>query len=1032
MARISDLDPTLYGGPEVPFDGPVRGTGGVVDTGRQLEHGGNTLNVLDTTQQAQEVRQQQALLQRPVATIGESIAAAASQFSFVAGYKAVTEASYTPDPNFNFGDAVLQIPFELDETELDFMKSQSAPEFMAKLDKVKQYRQVSQTMGDHPLISAAIGMVDPGWLALDAVGLGAAHAARVGKLGAAAIAGAGGAALGSVEATQRPMAFREIAAQAALNAAAVAVVFKGKKAVPRDKGQPTSELRKQADVLAGDTPLPPTPDATVARTMLGDTAADFMGPPIPKTPAAPPTIAGGATELLEQGTPGVASALYWNTHKTLAKWNPRVADLVVDNNSNLGINSVESIHRAVRADLHQMQYVAEDLLSKEMARQGASHWKRIVSPVKSAQIQQRLSANVSAEMWVREQAERLGQQYVSRASKEVQQIADAYEAVAQRAYNEMKDAGVQGMEGVTAKRGWMRRQWNVTAIENMEERLVAKGFTTEKAHQAVVRMVAASLRRANTTLDDITAYDIGATIINRAKRKGYFEDSMFEMHQGNKVLKEVRDELELSGMPQDRIQRVMAVLEGKNNEAGKPGFLKHRMDLDYKQGMIVDGELFRVTDLLDNNIATITERYLDGVSARVAFTKSGLPNATAIDNLKAELLHSTPAAERRGAEELFDNIVASLEGRPAGQAVNDTLRKVQQVTRMVSLGNSGIYQLTEMAVTMARYGMLTSVKHLIKEMPGARKLFNPTPETARSLKNVLTAMSTQDIRLRPYIHKFEDNFHIDPNDATHLRLQVAGQLVPYINAMKYVHGMQAKMTAGVIVDRVNAALRGEAKALKAVEKYGINAQVLEKVRSGVSKGGMNVDAWGDDAWDAVRPALAKMMDEAVLRARIGDVPAFAKFNEVGKFIFTFRSFVLSAHNKILAGTLDREGIHGLSLLMLYQYPLAALATQSIKVASGQEPLSTDKLVMATVSNMGAVGLISELAGVISGEKRNFGSPGTLLVDRMYKLAGSTASAIDPESKTTGGDVAAQVASLIPLAGIFYPVKNIAQGLKEGE
>ena len=118
--------------------------------------------------------------------------------------------------------------------------------------------------------------------------------------------------------------------------------------------------------------------------------------------------------------------------------------------------------------------------------------------------------------------------------------------------------------------------------------------------------------------------------------------------------------------------------------------------------------------------------------------------------------------------------------------------------------------------------------------------------------------------------------------------------------------------------------------------------------------------------------------------------------------------------------------------MLYQYPLSALATQSIKVASGQEPLSTDKLVMATVSNMGAVGLISELAGVISGEKRNFGSPGTLLVDRMYKLAGSTASAIDPESKTTGGDVAAQVASLIPLAGIFYPVKNIAQGLKEGE
>lgn len=121
----------------------------------------------------------------------------------------------------------------------------------------------------------------------------------------------------------------------------------------------------------------------------------------------------------------------------------------------------------------------------------------------------------------------------------------------------------------------------------------------------------------------------------------------------------------------------------------------------------------------------------------------------------------------------------------------------------------------------------------------------------------------------------------------------------------------------------------------------------------------------------------------------------------------------------------------MSLLMLYQYPLAALSTQMAKVAGGNEPLDDTKLASATVANMGSVGLLSEFGGVVSGEKREFD---LLALSQLtvYKLVGASAGAADPTSKTGAGDVAEAAIGLIPLLAIPAPVLNIAEQLKTKE
>lgn len=59
--------------------------------------------------------------------------------------------------------------------------------------------------------------------------------------------------------------------------------------------------------------------------------------------------------------------------------------------------------------------------------------------------------------------------------------------------------------------------------------------------------------------------------------------------------------------------------------------------------------------------------------------------------------------------------------------------------------------------------------------------------------------------------------------------------MPYINAMKYIHSHQAQMVAGLVVDRIQMAASGNAKAQAALAKYGINAHVWERLLKRTSR-----------------------------------------------------------------------------------------------------------------------------------------------------------------------------------------------------
>lgn len=725
---------------------------------------------------------------------------------------------------------------------------------------------------------------------------------------------------------------------------------------------------------------------------------------------------------------GLGAKLMWNMHKTMQNFGAagkKVADILYDNNSDLGITSMESHREAILSNLRTHQFEYEDMMRQAMAAEGASLWK-MVNPLTSREayaVQARIEREVQRELFRREQFQRQGLPLTTEGvNQKIAAMADKLDELHKHALSEMKAAGVEGAENVLERAGYMNRKWNSAKIDDTIARLEKQGLTRERAHAKVTGLVSLALRRANS-LDRKLADQVGQAIVDRAMRKGYFEDSVFNAPAGEGQLKELRDILKESKMPHDEIERALNVLRVAADDAGKAGYMKHRLDLDYRATMRVGSENISIMDLIDGRVSTIVDQYVQQVATNSAFARKGLRKRSDIEALREELLHDVPMEKRKEAADLFDNTVAHYRGDPAGAKVNDKFRLLQSYGRTISLAWSGLWQMTEYATAMGEYGLAKTLKYAAQEIPGFKSLMRPDRDTARSLNNVLAEHSMASLRLRPFIARFEDGYEMDTGNAMQLSAQTWGHMVPYANAMRFVHHHQARVVGNLILDRLEMAAKGNTKAREALAKYGIESPVMDKLAAEIKAKGFDVDQWDDAVWAGVRPAFAKMMNVSVLKGRLGDVPAFAAFDPLGKFIFTYRTFVLTAHNKVLAGGLERNGAAAVGLVLMYQLPLALAAVQAQSVIRGEGTLDSDDLVKKAIGQMGGLGLFSEPLKWATGESNAVGAPGLIPLDRGVKLFQSGIN-LDAEQGASTALTMMPVISAVPF------IRGMAQQTKE--
>jgi hypothetical protein len=153
------------------------------------------------------------------------------------------------------------------------------------------------------------------------------------------------------------------------------------------------------------------------------------------------------------------------------------------------------------------------------------------------------------------------------------------------------------------------------------------------------------------------------------------------------------------------------------------------------------------------------------------------------------------------------------------------------------------------------------------------------------------------------------------------------------------------------------------------------------------------------------------------------MPAFAVFDPVGKFVFTYRTFVLAAHNKVLAGGMARNGAAATGLVLLYQFPLAMAAVQAQAYVRGEGTLDEDKLVKTAVGQMGGLGLFSEPFKWASGQSNSIGAPALIPADRAVK-------AFQAGVQGDGEKLGSTLATMIPVFSAVPFLNGMAHRMKE--
>lgn len=709
--------------------------------------------------------------------------------------------------------------------------------------------------------------------------------------------------------------------------------------------------------------------------------------------------------------------LEWSLYKSLSSLSDKASEwaskLLADPVQQTSSNAA-SIYRTLYADHTVKLEQAEALTMQALQREGWSVLRRFRDNKGYRTAQLALHNKVMREMEGRNAS---GAARVT-PDDTVSAIADRYAEYGQYVAKRLEDFGMAEAGFADKNKNYVPRRMQVGLLQELES---VMGKT------AVRDQLAASVLKSNPTMTLDTAKAVAYAMIERAKSKANLTEQP-NVHIDSTSRDTLKAMLARSGLPEEDIDKAIAMLGTESNDAGKPPMLKYRVKLDYSMPLGTGTQT--IGDLFSHDLSTLYEGYNRRISGRMALWKVGLQRQTDIDKAWKEIAESiADPAVKVEAKQLFDGTVNYLLGNPVGENVPEALRTMSAMTQAVALGSSPFWQTLDYFKLMAQHGAGTTLAAMLRSVPEARALWKELRaatkegrQLALDMDEVLTAQIASDIRMRPILDVYEDGFSVGKSPWAH-RAELARDATPFLSGQKYLHFHQAKTIASMSVQVVRKAADGDAKAIKAMQRYGVSSAQLAKFKQQFDQFGTAPDKWDRGVWLEMNTALLRMADDAVLRMQLGEIPAFAQFSSLGKFLFTFRSFTLAAQNKVLLSTMKNDGAAGVAMLLAYQYPMACMAVAANMAINNDPNMSQKEVVKRAFGYVPVMGLGSELLGILSGSQRGFGSPGLLYADKMYRAANQAA-------QLDGKGLAATTMSMLPFVSVIPGSRALQNALKE--
>lgn len=705
-------------------------------------------------------------------------------------------------------------------------------------------------------------------------------------------------------------------------------------------------------------------------------------------------------------------ALYDN----IAAGNKELADLLVSDGAAVGARkpAVADFKRNLTLEMDGAASVVEDAVLAQLKQQGVTMMDRFFQRSRFKEARTALEDKFAKYLDLAYDAEINGRT-VPTPDAEIAPLVQAYRESgwATRWHDHMTASGLIEEGSFPKSEFYFPRQYSYDKMRQGILDMKAQGMDEARALETYRGLFRAALRDVAPEIDSQVANRVATEMLNgiyhgRANQPGAAWRSLVPGISNDELV----DKLYRAGMDEEAVQRFVRGNIAPDRGSSPVKNVRSRTRFNMTREYVVNGQSLRMQDLMDTDVAKVMHGYTNRMSGRVGFAYAGIKDFRNLAKTIDESKHALPDPQRWG--KTVDDTIDYMLGGVVGSETPELLRAAGNLANATMLKNSGLYQITDTALAMKDYGM-TKVFRSMSQQPWFKEgqVVLKDKSLSTRLDSILRGSIQKEMRFRWLNTYADDNLDLTRSSQWFNVTQNLGQAARHVNGMSMVHRMQVNVNAGLVMDDITEMLKGSADAATRLEKYGLSHDIMDEARAAYAA---NPDAMLPPHLQIqVEVAGARMMDYLVQQIRTGETSYFAQLNPVGRVIVGYQSFAMAATNKILRRTLNDTGPLGLMHLMAYQFPLMLLATQAKYSMDGKSNKTTKDLIMDSVLGMSAIGGLSLIQPLFSGDtpRHSLASMG-YVASSLGALQDIAAGKADAES----------LSKVLPLVQEFAPTRAI--------
>jgi hypothetical protein len=569
--------------------------------------------------------------------------------------------------------------------------------------------------------------------------------------------------------------------------------------------------------------------------------------------------------------------------------------------------------------------------------------------VGASEVQARLSESMAAKFYssatpaYTEWADRNGHGLFARQTRKVRdefmdevgrtvrgEIADSDPAVAKLAakaselfkefLTEARAAGVKGFENVEENPNYLPRAFNFYRLGMIEDEVGTEGLGA---------LIRGAIKAANDDMGEELVATLAGAYVKKLKGLRVGSDAHLLAGVRWDDVGFLRQFLTDAGHTADEVESVVGKFALLNEsrarqQEGSLRYAKRRMNLDESFEMelpaVVNGvkqvKRVRVSDILENNVESLFQRYARSVSGHVGLAKVGIKSRADFDAMirEAENELAGDLDDLKRVKEFAEVAYKLVTGHPVAEvhALSRIGRTIRDWNFTTTMNQAGFAQIPDLASMLSKGYLrytLSNLSYAVKAM--RRKDGTLDDEFAREMEEWLgVGTDYHNNAVFASYDYAETDFDKGVSKIGHTA-RVLGRGTQALSGMAFITSMTQRLAAKAIVMRLTKEVtEGGALNARRVADLGLDREMAARISQQIKAHSTLLDneaeghtkivnwhGWDDiEARDAMLNAVFREARRLVQEEDLGDTAKWMHGN-LGKMLAQFRRFALVAYTK---------------------------------------------------------------------------------------------------------------------------------------